>query len=90
MPKHKVKLTFDVPYYGDVEVDAPTPEQARLQVRQALSQGQELLHPLFKKVRMEPDILDPGMVTVLTGEEPQPPKRKKTKRKKRPTFRDNG
>ena len=75
MPKHRVKLTFDVPYYGYVEVEADTHEQARLKVHQALSKGDELLHPLFEGVEMQPDIFDPGLVSVLLDEKYTPPER---------------
>lgn len=89
MPKHKVTLTFDVPYYGDVEVESPTPAEARAIVRRAINEGREILHPLFKEVRMEPDIFNAGLLSITIKEEYQPPVRGTgCKAKKKPTFRN--
>lgn len=91
MPTHKVTVTFDVPYYGDVEVQAETPHEARLKVCQALSKGDEIAHPLFNGIKMKPDMFQVGQLTVVERIEMPPPAPTKTnKQRTRPTFKDHG
>jgi len=88
--KHKVKISMDVPYYGDVPVSAKSPEEARLKVQMTLGKGREMSDPLFDGVKMEPDYTEAGMVSALSDEPPAPPKRRKSKKVKAPTFRNDG
>ena len=91
MPKHKITVTFDVPYYGEVEVEAPDKASATYEVQKALSQGKEIAHPIFKGVRMEPDMFNVGMLHVAERVEQAPPVRKQTKKRiNKPTFKTDG
>ena len=91
MAKHKVTVTFDVPYYGEVEVEGKDLQEAKLNVMQALSTGQEIAHPIFKGIKIEPDMFQVEMMRVVDRSEmPRPVPTKQGKGKDKPTFNDNG
>jgi len=77
---------MDVPYYGEVSVPSKSPEEARYKVQVALGKGRELSDPMFRDVKMEPVYTEAGMVSVLSDEPPAPPKRRKSKKMKAPSF----
>jgi len=92
MPKHKFRIGYEVPYYGDVEIDGETRGQAASRLQEILRRGDPLSHPKLKGVDLAPDFDAASLCSVvLSGDgqpyEPPKPKRKK-KPKTKPTFRE--
>jgi hypothetical protein len=92
MPKYKFRIGYEVPYYGDVEIDGETRGQAASRLQEILRRGDPLSHPKLKGVDLAPDFDAASLCSVvLSGDgqpyEPPKPKRKK-KPKTKPTFRE--